>query len=169
VTAAGALGKLLGFLPILAGGGSMAFMFTQGGSTSRLVMSGLMAVSMLGMSLGQSGNKKTDRKREIDAARRDYVRYLNQLRDRVRVAASRQREALVWRYPSLGCTRRRRSHRAAVGTTPRRQRLRPRPHRPQPTTLRPQADPARDQADRRPRPGLRRSSTTLHSHPQHGG
>jgi len=100
VTAAGALGKLLGFLPILAGGGSMAFMFTQGGSTSRLVMSGLMAVSMLGMSLSQSGNKKTDRKRDIDAARRDYVRYLNQLRDRVRVAASRQREALVWRYPS---------------------------------------------------------------------
>jgi S-DNA-T family DNA segregation ATPase FtsK/SpoIIIE len=100
VTAAGALGKLLGFLPILAGGGSMAFMFSQGGSTSRLVMSGLMAVSMLGMSLGQTGNKKSDRKREIDAARRDYVRYLNQLRDRVRVAASRQREALVWRYPS---------------------------------------------------------------------
>jgi len=100
VTAAGSLGRLLGFLPLLAGGGSMAFMFTQGGSASRLVMSGLMAVSMLGMSLGQSGNKKTDRKREIDAARRDYVRYLNQLRDRVRVAASRQREALVWRYPS---------------------------------------------------------------------
>ena len=96
-----AMGRLVGFLPIMAGGGAMAFMFTSGGvgGPQRVVMSVLIAVSMVGMTISQAVNRKGERKAQVDTARRDYARYLTQLRGRVRTAVTRQRAALEWRYP----------------------------------------------------------------------
>ena len=93
--------KMFGILPMLGGGGVMAFMISSGGGGMRLVMSGVMAVSMVGMYLSQmgGGGKGGERKHQINGSRRDYLRYLGQLRRRVRTAANRQREALEWRYP----------------------------------------------------------------------
>ncbi|MEQ4206448.1 type VII secretion protein EccCa [Actinopolymorpha sp. B9G3] len=105
VTPGGAMQKMFGILPMLGGGAVMAFMMTSnvggGGNSMRIMMSGVMAVSMVGMYIGQlgGGGKGAERKHQINGSRRDYLRYLTQLRRRVRTAANRQREALEWRYP----------------------------------------------------------------------
>ncbi|WP_020574940.1 type VII secretion protein EccC [Actinopolymorpha alba] len=103
VTPGGAMQKMFGILPMLGGGAVMAFMMSSGtgNNSMRLIMSGTMAVSMVGMYISQlgSGGKNAERKHQIDGGRRDYLRYLGQLRRRVRTAANRQREALEWRYP----------------------------------------------------------------------
>ncbi|GAA5013407.1 type VII secretion protein EccCa [Actinopolymorpha pittospori] len=103
-TPGGAMQKMFGILPMLGGGAVMAFMLSSGtgGSNSmRMLMSGTMAVSMVGMYISQlgAGGKAAERKHQVDGSRRDYLRYLGQLRRRVRTAANRQREALEWRYP----------------------------------------------------------------------
>jgi len=104
VTPTGAMQRMFGILPMLGGGAVMAFMLSSnmGGQNSmRVIMAGVMGVSMAGMYLSQlgGGGRGGERKHQIDAARRDYLRYLAQLRKRVRTAANRQREALEWRYP----------------------------------------------------------------------
>ena len=102
VTPGGAMQRMFGILPMLGGGAVMAFMMTSGGNSSmRVVMSGVMAVSMVGMYVSQLGvgGKGAERKHQINGSRRDYLRYLGQLRRRVRSAANRQRETLEWRYP----------------------------------------------------------------------
>ncbi|SDR98105.1 type VII secretion protein EccCa [Actinopolymorpha singaporensis] len=103
-TPGGAMQKMFGILPMLGGGAVMAFMLSSGSTgnnSMRLLMSGTMAVSMVGMYISQlgSGGKNGERKHQVDGSRRDYLRYLGQLRRRVRTAANRQREALEWRYP----------------------------------------------------------------------
>ncbi|MFI7638571.1 type VII secretion protein EccCa [Nonomuraea sp. NPDC049400] len=97
----GAMQALM-WLPMVAGGAAMALMFTSYGNTNPLmyVSSGLFAVSMLGMSIGQFGRQGAERKFQLNGARRDYFRYLAQVRKRVRRAARQQREALEWGGPS---------------------------------------------------------------------
>lgn len=99
VTTGSSMQKMIGILPMLAGGASMAFLFTSGRDTMRLVAGGMMALSMFGMYFSQMGGRGDERKQEVDASRRDYMRYLSQLRRRVRSAAEKQREGLEWRYP----------------------------------------------------------------------
>ena len=103
VTPGGAMQKMFGILPMLGGGAVMAFMLSggAGNNSMRMIMSGTMAVSMVGMYVSQlgAGGKGAERKHQINGSRRDYLRYLGQLRRRVRTAANRQREALEWRYP----------------------------------------------------------------------
>ncbi|MCG5213698.1 type VII secretion protein EccCa [Streptosporangium sp. KLBMP 9127] len=97
----GGLTQMLTYLPMLAGAGAMGLMFTAGGRTNplMLVASGLFAVSMVGMSLGQVARQSGERKGRINGQRRDYFRYLTQVRRRVRKAAVRQREAMTWNHP----------------------------------------------------------------------
>ncbi|GAB3665696.1 type VII secretion protein EccC [Actinocorallia lasiicapitis] len=88
------------YLPMLAGSGSMVFMVAQPGSSPLTwVTSGLFALSMSGMMLGQIGQGAGERKAKLNAERRDYLRYLGQVRARVRSAAKEQREALEWSSP----------------------------------------------------------------------
>lgn len=100
-------GKLLRILPMVAGAGAMAMMMSggmMGGGSGRGVMGGLMgglyAVSMLGMMLSQAGGGNDDTAAQLDAARRDYFRYLSQTRRKVRRAAEDQRRAVSWRHPA---------------------------------------------------------------------
>jgi S-DNA-T family DNA segregation ATPase FtsK/SpoIIIE len=102
VTPGSAMQRLFGLLPMLGGAAVMAFIMSSGGGQGiRMIMSATMAVSMLGMYLSQlsGGGRGGERKHQVDASRRDYLRYLKQVRKRVQTAASRQREALEWRYP----------------------------------------------------------------------
>ncbi|GAA3304269.1 hypothetical protein GCM10020218_103500 [Dactylosporangium vinaceum] len=97
----GGAGRLLMLLPMVAGAGAMAFMYAgRGGGMMTYVTGAIFAVSMLGMGVGSmaaggGGNSKA----EIDAERRDYMRYLAQVRRQARRAAAQQRAALAWLYP----------------------------------------------------------------------
>ncbi|MBN6056479.1 type VII secretion protein EccCa [Nonomuraea sp. RK-328] len=90
------------YLPMVAGGAAMALMFTAGGNSSPLmyVASGLFAFSMLGMTLGQLGRQSAERKNRLNNQRRDFFRYLAQIRRKARSAAKQQREALEWSGPA---------------------------------------------------------------------
>ncbi|MDP4506619.1 type VII secretion protein EccCa [Nonomuraea turcica] len=96
------LGGVLMYVPMLAGGAAMGLMFTAGGHASPImyVASGLFAISMLGMTAGQFGRNAGERKNRLNGLRRDYFRYLAQIRKRVRKAAVQQREALEWSGPA---------------------------------------------------------------------
>ncbi|AWS46456.1 type VII secretion protein EccCa [Streptosporangium sp. 'caverna'] len=93
---------VLTYLPMVAGGAAMGLMFTAGGNSSPImyVASGLFAVSMMGMTLGQMGRQSGERKQRLNGLRRDYFRYLSQVRKKVRRAAAQQREALEWSGPA---------------------------------------------------------------------
>ncbi|MFH8386870.1 type VII secretion protein EccCa [Kitasatospora sp. NPDC018058] len=94
------LGSLLLYLPMGLGTTAMVLMFSSSsGSPGTYLMSGMMGVAMAGMTLGQLGRAGAERKRRIRAERRDYLRYLAQLRRRARTAAAEQRAALTWDNP----------------------------------------------------------------------
>ncbi|MFI6178671.1 type VII secretion protein EccCa [Nonomuraea sp. NPDC051191] len=94
---------VLTYLPMVAGAAAMGLMFTAGGTNANPIMyvaSGLFAFSMVGMTVGQMGRQAGERKQRLNGARRDYFRYLAQIRKKVRKAAIQQREALEWSGPS---------------------------------------------------------------------
>ncbi|MFI6507400.1 type VII secretion protein EccCa [Streptosporangium sp. NPDC050855] len=93
--------QVLTYLPMLAGAAAMGLMFAGngGGNPIMYVASGMFALSMVGMSIGQMGRAGGERKQRLNGLRRDYFRYLSQTRAKVRRAARRQREALDWNGP----------------------------------------------------------------------
>jgi S-DNA-T family DNA segregation ATPase FtsK/SpoIIIE len=106
-------GQLLMILPMLCGAGAMAFLYAgRGGGTMTYVAGGLFGVSMLGMAVSTMNSGGGNKKAEVDAQRRDYMRYLAQVRRQARRAAGQQRAALLWRHPapealwSIGTSRR---------------------------------------------------------------
>ncbi|WP_354670956.1 type VII secretion protein EccCa [Actinomadura sp. DC4] len=91
---------ILTYVPMAAGGGAMAFMLVAPGSNPTMFLSsGMMSLSMMGMMLGQISRGTGDRKQRLNGARRDYFRYLSQVRQKVRRATAQQREALEWNSP----------------------------------------------------------------------
>ena len=94
------------YLPMAASGAAMGLMFmggaggAGGGNPIMWVASGLFVLSMVGMGFGHMGQGAGERKQRLNGARRDYYRYLDQMRARVRKAAAQQREALEWSGPS---------------------------------------------------------------------
>ena len=94
------LSSMTGMMPMALGLGTMAMMFSvANGSPSTYMMSGMMGASMATMSISQIGRAGGERKRRLRAERRDYLRYLGQLRKRADQAAQAQRLALAWDYP----------------------------------------------------------------------
>jgi S-DNA-T family DNA segregation ATPase FtsK/SpoIIIE len=89
----------LSFLPMLAGTLATALMFggREGSSSYTYVVGGVFGLSTLGMlvlNVGTGG-----RKADTIQARRDYLRYLSGVREKVRAIISEQREALAYRNP----------------------------------------------------------------------
>jgi S-DNA-T family DNA segregation ATPase FtsK/SpoIIIE len=79
----------------------MMLIFVQPGSSAlTYVAAGLMGVSALGMLVGMLGRTSSDRKRRLKGERRDYLRYLSQMRRQLRDMASRQAEAMTWVHPA---------------------------------------------------------------------
>ncbi|GHJ46940.1 type VII secretion protein EccC [Catellatospora sp. TT07R-123] len=88
------------YLPAALGSGAMALIFIQpGGSSLSYLAGGMMGVSGLGMLVGQLGRGGGDRRRRLRGERRDYLRYLAQMRRQVRQVAVRQAKALAWTHP----------------------------------------------------------------------
>ncbi|WP_096305327.1 type VII secretion protein EccCa [Jatrophihabitans sp. GAS493] len=100
-------GGLMSFLPMVVGGlamllivgGPMLIGGLGGGGSVGLSLApigmGLMMLSMLFMNVSRGG----DRRGKMRGDRRDYLRYLSQVRVQVRKAAMDQRSALAWRHP----------------------------------------------------------------------
>ncbi|OYO24999.1 type VII secretion protein EccC [Enemella dayhoffiae] len=95
-------GMVLRMLPMLAGAGAMALMMTStAGARGPLgaVMGGMYGISMLGMMMTQTGRGNDDQAQQLDAARRDYFRYLGQMRKRIRDTAADQRRSTRFIHP----------------------------------------------------------------------
>ncbi|WP_246043278.1 type VII secretion protein EccCa [Tessaracoccus massiliensis] len=99
-------GNLLRMLPMVAGGLAMGLMMMNmgggGGGRGALggVIGGLYAVSMMGMMLSQVGRQNDDQSAQLDANRRDYFRYLAQVRKNFAKTADEQRESVAYRHPA---------------------------------------------------------------------
>jgi S-DNA-T family DNA segregation ATPase FtsK/SpoIIIE len=87
-------------VPMMAGSGAMALMFTGSASGPlRFVVGGLFGMSALGMvGMGMMSGGGASKK-EMGLARREYMRGLSQHRVRVTRAAQQQREALAYLHP----------------------------------------------------------------------
>jgi DNA segregation ATPase FtsK/SpoIIIE, S-DNA-T family len=95
--------QTLMYLPMLAMMVGMGSLFAgQSSSPIMYVGGGAMALGMGGMMVGQIGRGKGDRKNKLNGLRRDYLRYLGQVRRKVRQVAAAQREALEWVSPEPG-------------------------------------------------------------------
>ena len=96
----GGMGAALTYLPMIAGAGAMALLFMGPGARPiAMVAGGMYALSMVGMMAGQVGRGGQEKARKINKERRDYARYLSQVRRKVRKAAEQQRQALLWGAP----------------------------------------------------------------------
>jgi len=92
--------QTLMFMPMVAMVVGMGAMFVGQNSNPILyVGGGAMALGMGGMMLGQMGRGSGERKTKLNGLRRDYLRYLGQVRRKVRRVAAEQREALEWVSP----------------------------------------------------------------------
>ncbi len=93
--------KILPVVMIVAVLGMVAFVFTTGDAKSNpvfLLFPIMMLVSTVGMLAG-GGRGRGQAKAEMNEDRKDYLRYLGQLRERARQAAREQRAALEWSHP----------------------------------------------------------------------
>lgn len=94
--------KLMPVVMIVAMLGMVVFMFSTGSAMARspffLMMPLMMMMSMVGMFAG-GGRGGQQKKAEMNEDRKDYLRYLGQMRDRAREAMAEQRAALEWVHP----------------------------------------------------------------------
>ncbi|MGC4994588.1 type VII secretion protein EccCa [Nocardia salmonicida] len=95
--------RLLPLVMVVAMVGMMALMFTMSGKSMltnpmAMMFPMMMLMSMVGMFAGRTGGggKKAA---ELNEERKDYFRYLDQLRRDVRSTGTAQREALIWSHP----------------------------------------------------------------------
>ncbi|NLG54981.1 MAG: type VII secretion protein EccCa, partial [Rhodococcus sp.] len=93
--------KLLPLVMVVAMIGMMALMFTSGmRSPMAMLFPVMMMVSMLGMLAG--GGQRGPKASEANEDRKDYLRYLDQLRKDVGETADQQRKSMVWSHPEPG-------------------------------------------------------------------
>lgn len=100
VTPGNLLTKLLPVIMVVAMIGMVALMFTSGMARNpmSLLFPVMMMVSMLGMLAG-GGRGNGARASEANEDRKDYLRYLDQVRTDVASTACAQRKALEWSHP----------------------------------------------------------------------
>jgi S-DNA-T family DNA segregation ATPase FtsK/SpoIIIE len=93
--------SMVTMLPMAIGSIIIVISFSGVGGSSPLtfLLGGGMGISMLAMSLGQLGRASGERKRKMRAERRDYLRYIAQVRGRARSTADDQRRAVLWNNP----------------------------------------------------------------------
>jgi S-DNA-T family DNA segregation ATPase FtsK/SpoIIIE len=101
------MGQMLTYLPMLAGAGATGLLVAgTGAQPVTYLASGMMGLSMVGMAFSGMGRSSGEKRRRLDGDRRDYQRYLEQVRTRVRRAAEQQRSSSLWHHPdpdSLWC------------------------------------------------------------------
>lgn len=95
------MSSMMMMLPMGIGSVLMAMSFSgvAGSSPMTYLLGGGMGISMIAMSLGQVGRNAGDRKRKLALERRDYLRYIAQLRVKADRGAQEQRRAVAWDNP----------------------------------------------------------------------
>ncbi|MEU5941300.1 type VII secretion protein EccCa [Micromonospora sp. NPDC047548] len=92
--------SFLMIVPMGLGMGAMLMMFGMFQRSSVMyVMGGGMAVAMICMGVVQMGRNVSERKAKMRGERRDYLRYITQLRRKARERADQQRQAIEWNNP----------------------------------------------------------------------
>ena len=87
-------------MPMMLGSGVFMLIYIAPSNPALgLGLFGLMALMALVMFLVQMSRGGTERKLRMRGERRDYLRYLGQVRKQVRAAAGKQRDSLAWRHP----------------------------------------------------------------------
>ncbi|TGB05609.1 type VII secretion protein EccCa, partial [Streptomyces palmae] len=89
------------YLPMGLTSLSMLMMFIRPGQANAFsyVAIGMMLLSSVAMVLVQVVRGSSERKRKLKGERRDYLRYLAQMRRKIRVTVGAQQKALAWRHP----------------------------------------------------------------------
>ncbi|MFD7878518.1 type VII secretion protein EccCa [Streptomyces sp. NPDC059766] len=90
------------YLPMAMMSVSMMMMFIRPGgrnSSFTYIALGMMVLASAAMMVGQVMRKSGERKQRLRGERRDYLRYLTQIRRQVHRAVVEQQLALAWRHP----------------------------------------------------------------------
>ncbi|NGY65979.1 type VII secretion protein EccCa [Lentzea sp. NEAU-D13] len=96
----GGVGAVLTYAPMALSSLAMVLMFVRPGSGAlAYVGGGLMLVAAVGMLVANMLKSGVDHKEKLRGDRRDYIRYLGQLRGKMRSALSQQRKAALWLHP----------------------------------------------------------------------
>lgn len=99
----GAISSVLLYAPMALSSLAMVLMFVRPGSGPLAwVGAGLMLVAAVGMLLAQMMRSGVEHKQKLHGDRRDYVRYLGQVRLKMRGALVQQRKAALWVHPHPG-------------------------------------------------------------------
>ncbi len=95
---------LLMYLPMMVGSGAMMMFFVQPGQNQVMtyLAAGIMGIALVVMAGAMLMRAGTDRKIKLRAERRDYMRYLGQVRKQVRRSIDRQRESVLFTHPDPG-------------------------------------------------------------------
>ncbi len=92
--------QMLFFLPMMLGMGAMSFVYIgRGGGPMTWVFGGVFLIVMVGMLFAMLAGGGRAAKAKINEERRDYQRYLANLRKQVRKESGKQRDALAFGQP----------------------------------------------------------------------
>ncbi|GAA3283517.1 type VII secretion protein EccCa [Dactylosporangium vinaceum] len=86
-------------LPALSGLGSVAYLFAAPGNPITYVAGSFFLFSSLAMVAGSLLRARATQRADAENNRRDYLRYLDRMRERVRRTVDAQREAAAWVAP----------------------------------------------------------------------
>ena len=98
---AGGVGNILAtVIPMMGSMGVMVFMaMSQGSNPRMLLMAGAMVIAMLSMVAFNIYRQIGGHRQKVNAARREYLAYLTEMRQTVRTAARKQRQYTAWHLP----------------------------------------------------------------------
>jgi len=89
-------------LPMVGVVGSIVMVVISGKGIAGILTGAMFLVSSLGFVLVNGWRQRSQRNAQLLAARREYIAYLTELRETVRVAAKQQRRAGNWASPAPG-------------------------------------------------------------------
>lgn len=95
----GASGMLMQAVPMLGSLGSIGFVALSQSGPRAWFTAGMFLVASVGFVLASGLRQRQQHAAGVIAARREYLAYLAEVRETIRDAASRQREAALWDYP----------------------------------------------------------------------
>ncbi|WP_086671887.1 type VII secretion protein EccCa [Amycolatopsis pretoriensis] len=96
----GGISSVLMYAPMGLGSMAMVMMFVRPGSgPMSYIGGGMMVLSTIGMLITQLVRSSVTHKQKLHGHRRDYIRYLSQLRERVRSSLAAQQRAARWVHP----------------------------------------------------------------------
>ncbi len=99
----GGMSSVLMYAPMALGSlGMMMMILRPGGGVFALVGGAIMGASVVAMLVVGLMRNAVQHKRQLNGHRRDYIRYLAQLRGRVRSSLDAQRTAARWVHPDPG-------------------------------------------------------------------